>query len=76
MVGCDMTERPTTTREALPELLSLRQLADYLGIAPSSIHYWRQQGKGPRGFRIGKQLRFRAADVDAWLQEQEERSHR
>ncbi len=58
----------------LPELLSLRELAAYLGVPPSSVYYWRTQGKGPPGFQVGKQLRFRAADVDAWLQEQAARA--
>jgi excisionase family DNA binding protein len=58
----------------LPELLSLRDLAAYLGVPPSSVYFWRSQGKGPRGFLVGKQLRFRVADVDAWLQEQAARA--
>ena len=60
----------------LPELLSLRQLAEYLGVPPSSVYYWRTQGKGPPGFQVGKALRFRVDDVDAWLQEQAARSGR
>ena len=56
----------------LPELLSLRELASYLGVPASSVYYWRTQGKGPPGFQVGKQLRFRATDVDAWLQELQE----
>jgi excisionase family DNA binding protein len=71
-----MTAHTPQREERLPELLSLRELAEYLGISPSSIHYWRAQGRGPRGFRIGKQLRFKTADVDAWLQEQAGRSLR
>jgi excisionase family DNA binding protein len=54
----------------LPELLSLKQLAAYLGVPPTSIYYWRQRGQGPPGFFLGKQLRFRVADVEAWLEEQ------
>jgi excisionase family DNA binding protein len=58
----------------LPELLSLRELAAYLGVPASSVYYWRTQGKGPPGFPVGKQLRFRAADVDTWIQEQADRA--
>jgi hypothetical protein len=27
----------------------------------------RSKGRGPRGFRVGSQLRFRQSEVDAWL---------
>jgi predicted DNA-binding transcriptional regulator AlpA len=36
----------------------------------STIRYWRLRGRGPRGFRVGKQLRFRVEDVQEWLEEQ------
>lgn len=55
---------------ALPSLLSLKQLADYLGVPPTNIYYWRSRGQGPPGFFVGKQLRFRVSDVEAWLEEQ------
>jgi excisionase family DNA binding protein len=54
----------------LPELLSLKQLAEYLGVPSTSVYYWRQRGQGPPGFFVGKQLRFRVADVQRWLEEQ------
>ena len=32
--------------------------------------YWqRQEGTGPPGYRIGKHLRWRRSDGDAWLEE-------
>jgi excisionase family DNA binding protein len=52
---------------ALPVLLSVKQLADYLDIPVSTIYAWRTQGKGPRGFRVGKQVRYRTSDVGKWL---------
>jgi excisionase family DNA binding protein len=57
----------------LPELLSLRELAEYLGVPASTVYFWRNQRTGPPGFRVGKQLRYRASEVDAWLRQQEER---
>jgi excisionase family DNA binding protein len=57
----------------LPELLSLKELARYLGVPPSTVYYWRNQRTGPPGFRIGKQLRYRVSEVDAWLRQREER---
>jgi excisionase family DNA binding protein len=57
----------------LPELLSVQQLADYLGVPVSTIYAWRTRGTAPLGFRVGKQLRFRAEDVAAWLEQRARR---
>jgi excisionase family DNA binding protein len=54
----------------LPSLLSVRQLAAYLDVPVSTVYLWRTQGRGPRGFRVGKQVRYRAEDVLAWIEEQ------
>ena len=32
-----------------------------------TIYDLRSQGRGPRGFRVGRELRFRASEIDAWL---------
>lgn len=53
----------------LPELLTVAELADYLDRPVSTIHYWRGKGLGPPALKVGKQLRFRAADVARWLDE-------
>jgi excisionase family DNA binding protein len=53
----------------LPDLLSVVELAEYLGVPVSTIHYWRGTEQGPPGFKIGKQLRFRSLDVARWLEE-------
>lgn len=45
-------------------------LADYLGMPVPTIYAWRARGRRPRAHRIGKHLRFRRADVEAWLAEQ------
>ena len=52
------------------ELMTLAELCDELGISESTAYYWRQIGKGPKGARIGKNLRYRRSDVNAWLDEQ------
>ena len=51
------------------ELLSLPQLARYLGMAEKTIYVWVQQGKVP-AFKVGSAWRFRRRDIDAWLETQ------
>jgi excisionase family DNA binding protein len=57
------------SEQRLPDLLSPDEVAAYLDIPVSTIHYWRGIGKGPPGFKVGKRLRFRASDVAAWVEE-------
>lgn len=48
-------------------LLSPQELADYLKVPVKSVYRWRVEGTGPAGMRVGKHVRFRLSDVDAWL---------
>ncbi len=47
--------------------MSVQELAAYLDIPMKTIYAWRYHGEGPRGFRIGRHVRFRWHDVEAWL---------
>ena len=53
-------------------ILSLSELAARLGVTAQTIYDLRSQGRGPHGFRIGRELKFRASEVDAWLRRLEE----
>lgn len=48
-------------------LLSPQQLADYLGVPLATVYRWRYEGTGPRGMKVGKRVRYRRADAEAWL---------
>jgi predicted DNA-binding transcriptional regulator AlpA len=32
-----------------------------------TVYQWRRKGTGPRGFRVGRHLRFDPEDVRAWV---------
>ena len=49
-------------------LMSLHEVAAYLSIPVRTLYSWRAKGEGPRAYRVGKHLRYRQADVDAWLE--------
>lgn len=53
--------------ESLSEWRGPEALADSLGVPLRTIYAWRARGKGPRAHKIGKHLRFRDSDVEAWL---------
>lgn len=52
------------------ELMTLTELCEHLGISDSTAYYWRQIGKGPKGARIGKNLRYRRREVQLWVDKQ------
>jgi excisionase family DNA binding protein len=67
--GMDNTTSYPTEFESI---LTLSELAARLGVTAQTIYDLRSQGRGPRGFRLGRQLKFRASEVDAWLRRLEE----
>jgi excisionase family DNA binding protein len=58
---------------ALPDLLTVAELATYLGVPVSTIHFWRGRKQGPPALKVGRRLMFRATDVAQWLDEQRAR---
>jgi excisionase family DNA binding protein len=52
---------------SLEPTLTLAELADRLCVSTQTLYDLRSQGRGPRGFRIGRHLRFRVSEIDAWL---------
>jgi excisionase family DNA binding protein len=57
----------TVVHGAFEQAWSLKELAGRLQVSCQTIYDLRSQGRGPRGFRIGRELRFRAGEVEAWL---------
>lgn len=50
--------------------LSSQDLADELGVPVSTVYAWNYKGTGPRLYRLGRHVRYRRADVDAWIETQ------
>lgn len=58
------------SREPLP---GVSEIAEYLGYKSEQTIYdqrYRGVGVGTLGFKVGKHLRFRWADIDAWIEAQ------
>jgi excisionase family DNA binding protein len=41
---------------------------EYLTVPVGTLANWRYQGKGPRFVKIGRHVRYRRSDVEAWLE--------
>ena len=61
-----------TPMSGLEPLLSIDELAEYLGVPVTTIYDWRVDGKGPCAIRIGRHVKFALSDVQAWIAQQRE----
>jgi excisionase family DNA binding protein len=51
----------------MPEVMTVREVAEYLRLPVGTLYGWRYRGKGPVGMRVGRHVRYRRADVEEWL---------
>ncbi len=49
------------------QLLTPRELANYLGIPLQTVYVWAARGLGPERIKVGRHTRYRMSSVDAWL---------
>jgi excisionase family DNA binding protein len=54
------------------QLLTIDQLSEWLQVPKQTVYKWRSCGDGPRGYRIGKHVRFEVNEVERWLLAQHE----
>jgi excisionase family DNA binding protein len=50
-------------------LMTPQEVAAFLGLPIATLQAWRAKRSGPRGYRVGKHVRYRREDVEAWLEE-------
>lgn len=52
-------------------LLTPADLAELAQVPLGTVYQWSYKGTGPASLKLGRHLRFRREDVEAWLQERE-----
>jgi hypothetical protein len=57
----------------MPDLMTTREVADWLRRPVETLRYWRWHGEGPPSFKIGRRVMYDRADVEAWLVEVREK---
>lgn len=70
---------PTATAGSLDErpnadFLTLSEVADILRVPVNTLRWWRQQGSGPRYFKIGRRLVTTVGDLRVWVEAQKQDS--
>lgn len=53
-----------------PVLLDTKAAAEYLSLAVPTLNTWRYLKRGPTFIRIGRLIRYRATDLNAWIESQ------
>jgi excisionase family DNA binding protein len=53
--------------ERSTRLLTANELASELGVGTQTLAQWRWQGVGPAFIKVGRLVRYRRTEVDAWL---------
>lgn len=48
-------------------LVEPKEVADYLVVPAATLAQWRYLGQGPRFLKVGRFVRYRWSDVEAWL---------
>ena len=56
-------------KENYESLFTTREAAQYLGLAKITLDTWRSKGKPPAYVKIHRSVRYRRADLDAFILE-------
>ena len=54
----------------MEHLLAPEDVAEILGVPKKTLYRWRQHGYGPASFIVGRHIRYRPADVEAFIEAQ------
>jgi excisionase family DNA binding protein len=57
----------TSDNHLTARLLTIGQLAHLLQVPVGTLYQWRHRHYGPAGRRVGRHVRYRPEDVEAWL---------
>jgi excisionase family DNA binding protein len=55
--------------ERTEPLLNVEQVAEWLGVSVGTLRYWRHVHRGPRSLSVGGAVRYRASDIERWLEQ-------
>lgn len=58
-------ERPVKSK---PVFLSEKQVAEAYGLNVNTLRCWRSVKRGPKYYLIGRKVRYRATDIEAFME--------
>lgn len=51
-------------------LLTVNETSDFLQVPVDTLYAWKYKGYGPPAAKVGRHLRYRLRDVEAWIDSQ------
>lgn len=54
------------------KLMTPAEVAEMLNMPVATLREWRAKRTGPRGYRIGRHVRYRREEVERWLEERKD----
>ncbi len=57
----------TTTHINPVTVMTVKQASEYLGLAVSTLNKWRCHGGGPVFVKMGRAVRYRVVDLEAYI---------
>ena len=52
----------------MAQLMTFEDIAKEASLAKSTVYYYYRQGNGPKTIKLGRHLRVRREDFEAWLE--------
>ena len=49
-------------------LMTTDEAAEVCRTTPGTLEQWRHRGEGPQFVKLGRAVRYRRADLDAWIE--------
>ena len=69
------TNNDTAHPQPHAKLLTITEAAEIARAPVATLRYWRHLGIGPRSFRLGRHVVYRADDLHAWINAQHDHGH-
>ena len=66
--GAAMTKSNGNSTPIFPELLTETQVSTMLNVSLNTLRYWRYCGDGPNYIKMGRLVRYHAAELESYLQ--------
>ncbi|MEU8711666.1 helix-turn-helix domain-containing protein [Streptomyces sp. NPDC048663] len=64
------TARPQSVTATRRPLAKPQEIAEFCGVPIGTVYQWSSRGGGPKFVKVGRHLRARWDDVEAWLDAQ------
>jgi len=57
-----------------PEIMTLPEVAEYLGVSERTVYGWAQKGKIPAA-KLGSAWRFKRSEIERWRRDRDAKTH-